>query len=105
MLGFDTVLVVQPDQPNYKESEFVAPALDCVALQETATLPGVRIERKMTSLVEVEPPDSMFDVPIGYVEKSPAQVEDAYQLKFGKSYWGKGKMLALMEQRYFKSRE
>ncbi len=87
LLGYEVVRVVEvnPGHKDEKESidQWVAPALNCFPLFETASLSsGPHNERQVTTLIEGEPPDSMLVVPPEYIERSPSQVAAAYAAKF-----------------------
>jgi hypothetical protein len=83
LLGYDTVMVqtALPGAPGETRelTQWLAPALNCFALKETMTFhqPDSASSRTTTEAVLVkvgEPSKSLFDIPAGYVERTPSQV-------------------------------
>ena len=106
ILGHEVVQAVVEDPDGDRTETWVAPELDCHPLREALSSDdGYYQEHVVTRLEEIEPPDSIFEVPRGYVEASPKQVEAAYAAKYpGHRLWGE-KMAAIVDKRYFNSRD
>lgn len=85
-----------------KVESWVALNLDCFALSETVTTPGgARTERWTVKIDLGAPPQSMFEIPSTYTERSPAEIDVAYGAKYpGKQMW-KPRDLKSIEQRYW----
>lgn len=108
MHGREAVRAVTEDsyrQRTERTERWVAPDLDCYPLQKTITRHnGAHPETTVTELEEMEPPDSMFEIPPDYVEASPMHVEAAYAAKYpGYLLFGE-QTLKLVNDRYFKNR-
>jgi hypothetical protein len=103
VLGFDLVRVdyAPPSSRRVEIVRWVAPSLGCLALRETQSFPatGGHNDLEIVGLNQAEPPDSAFDIPDGYVERSPAEVEAAYSAKYGKPYYGQPAVAAI-DKRY-----
>ncbi len=85
-LGY-AVVEVKTERTSSREVEdddqWVAPALNCLALAETLTFSGgSRNESEVINVFEGEPPESWFKVPSGFTERSPSQVAAAYAARF-----------------------
>lgn len=82
-LGYDTVVVERTlrgsgDGDPGKITEWRAPELNCFALKHTLEreLPGlrVRVEREALLVKEGDPFPDLFEIPAGYVQRSPSEV-------------------------------
>lgn len=84
---------------------WVAPDLDCYPLSEI--LSSARGSRNVTWVERVDvgtPPQTLFDVPSDYTERSPMEIEAAYKAKYpGHALFGE-KSVAVLEQRYSRNR-
>ncbi len=93
---------------SYKGFELdsqISAELGCLILKETATHPsGARNETEITQLSLVEPPDSFFEVPAGYLERSPSELQRVYAAKFGGRQLFGPAILERQEQNYYQSR-
>ncbi|HEY1205856.1 MAG: hypothetical protein ABSH46_02310 [Bryobacteraceae bacterium] len=101
VLGHTVVRVdLQPDQ-KWHISSWVAPALNCLEMRrEDHWSDGAHNEAEITQLEQGEPREKLFELPSGYVERSPAEVEAAYTAKYpGKSFWGE-RTATRLETRY-----
>jgi hypothetical protein len=78
---------------------WTVPDLNCFAVKEIATRGTMRVEARVDSLTEIEPPSDMFNVPSGYTERSPLEMEGAYKERFGAGFWGE-QIAAGLERRY-----
>lgn len=103
ILGYHVSKVMENTFDRWES--LVAPGLNCYPLQQTITFrDGGRNERKVTIVIEGEPPDYMFDIPSGYIERSPSQVSAAYGAKFpGHTLWSP-KTLQTLDKRYYNQR-
>lgn len=80
--------------------EWVVPALNCFSLETVSPdKSGGRIVTKVTSLTVGPPPTTAFEVPEGYVERSPMSVDLEHKAKVGKEVWG-GRTVEIMERNY-----
>ncbi|HEY6290188.1 MAG TPA: hypothetical protein VI455_01320 [Terriglobia bacterium] len=83
MLGYDTV-VVQTAKPlapgeTIERTEWRAPALDCFTLKEVSAFRqpdsrSTRTTREALLVAEGEPSASLFEIPVGYVERTPSEL-------------------------------
>lgn len=84
--------------------ELLAPALKCFSMESVETDGmGAKTVTTVTSLSIGSLPDSTFEVPAEYVERSPAAMEQEYKARFGKPFWGET-LNRSMEQNYWKLR-
>lgn len=84
--------------------KWVAPDLACFALSRIERLSsGPWNEETVTSLTIGEPPESMFEVPSGYVERSPGEAAAAYAAEFGHSLVS-GVVASAADTRYYNHR-
>ena len=61
----------------------VAPRLDCLPLSETeVAASGARNERQVEKVDIGAPSQSLFEIPAGYSERSPAQIEALYRAQY-----------------------
>ena len=106
MQGREVLRVVSEEADGERTEAWVQTDLNCFALQETVSRSsGALQQMTVTDLEEGEPPDSMFEIPVGYVESSPLQVEAAYQAKYpGHAFWGY-EMARIVDERYVASRK
>lgn len=109
ILGHKVVQVVERHKGGKREvadEQWVAPELDCFPLRRSVwSETGSHNETEVTKIEEIEPLDSMFEPPPGFVEASPLQVEAAYSGKYpGSSLWGQ-KAAEVIDARYFKARQ
>lgn len=106
MLGYDVVKVVEESAGPHGSEEtmvaWVAPELGCYSLRRSESgLHGSHNEIQVTSVTEGEPPAEMFEVPAEYVERSPSQLSDEWEAKFGERFWGANEDITKrMDQRY-----
>lgn len=103
--GREVVQVVQ--QVNGQRIEkWVDPELDCYPLHKSIVLPGGGSQdHTVTQLDEGEPPDSLFEVPSGYIEASPEQVEALYMAKYSGHRVSGEKLAKIVDDRYHNSRK
>ena len=82
MLGYPVARRVW-DMKTAIETAWVAPELDCYRLESSILFrSGSRVETKVTSIQEGEPPDSLFRVPPDFAERSPEDQEALYAQKY-----------------------
>jgi len=79
ILGYDTVLATQTlptPGAGIEVKEWRAPQLNCFALREEAAIPDneLTITREALLVSQGPPPASLFEIPPGYVERSPSEV-------------------------------
>jgi hypothetical protein len=79
ILGYDTVLVTHTAPTpgaGIEVKEWRAPQLNCFALKEEATSPDGQstITREALLVTQGPPPASLFEIPAGYIERSPSEV-------------------------------
>lgn len=91
---------------KFQIDSLVSPELGCLVLKETAIHPrGARNEVEITQLSLVEPPDALFQVPIEYVERSPAEKERLWRERFpGHQFYGDA-LVKVAQKRYEDSRK
>lgn len=84
--------------------KWVAPDLDCYPLRKSEwSQSGSHNETEVTKLEIGDPPESILEVPPGFLELSPLQMETLYTNRYpGYSLWG-AKVAAAIEERYAKS--
>jgi hypothetical protein len=89
VLGYSVTQVVKRWN-DVRLEKWVAPQLDCYPLRShVSDSRGPYEEVTVTKVEEVQPPDSMFEVPPGYTEASPSEVEALYTSKYpGYRYFG-----------------
>lgn len=95
LLGFDVVRIEERTRTGkgtgFRVEKWVAPALDCLPLRERVFVShaGDRFElaweAEVTSVELVEPPAEWFEIPAGYVERSPSAVLDEFRRRFPSS--------------------
>lgn len=62
---------------------WVAPARDCIAVEETESFPSGSHTVRWTDTIKAGVPDSsLFEVPNGYVERTPMEMENVYGAKY-----------------------
>ncbi|MCW5977592.1 MAG: hypothetical protein KIT09_05925 [Bryobacteraceae bacterium] len=105
MLGRE-VRQVRQAGTNVTSEKWIAPDLDCYPLQKKITSSrGSYSQHTAIKVEEVEPPDSMFEIPQGYIEVSPSQAEAAYAAKYpGHPFFGSAGV-KIVEERYWKGRQ
>jgi len=108
LLGYDVVRYREKEGSSYRyttQDAWVAPYLACFALKQIdATNFGPWNRTTVLSIIEGEPPSSMFDIPPEYVERSPSQLNTAWGAIFhGSQFWSDG-ALANVEQHYYRQR-
>jgi hypothetical protein len=105
LLGREVVEVRDQTDSEIEDQQWVDPELDCYPLQRTLIAPsGAYQEQTVTDVKEQEPPDSLFEAPQDYAERSPWQVEMIYQAKYpGHVLWG-NERAKVIDERYSKSR-
>lgn len=75
ILGFDTVhLSGRPPGADFQVERWSAPALNCFVMREEVTSPAFRQLRSTLAVRLGEPDRSLFEVPAGYVERSPSEI-------------------------------
>ncbi len=80
--------------------------MGCLVLKETAIAPsGSRDETVITQLSLVEPPMSLFQVPLKFVERTPGDVERLYEQRFPGHKLYTDTILKQVQQRYLDSRK
>lgn len=78
MLGYDVIEVSESKKAG-TEIDWVAPALDSFALRSVFRTPdGGRDDFDVSEVQEVNPPANLFEVPPGYVERSPKEIQALY---------------------------
>lgn len=78
ILEYDAVLVTASNEGG-TEVRWIAPALDCYALRSVFRTPaGEHDDFEVMSVQEVDPPIELFEVPSGYVERSPKAIQALY---------------------------
>jgi hypothetical protein len=77
--------------------------LNCYPVKEISTRGTMRVEAQVDSLTELEPPSNMFNIPEGYTERSPLEMEAAYKERFGAGFYGE-QIVARLEARYQRPR-
>ena len=86
ILGYDTVKVIDQfgSEQALRAERWLAPALECFPLREVAKVgslvgnefvPKSRQETQVVWVAEGEPSESLFDVPKGYVERKPSEID------------------------------
>lgn len=102
MFGF-RVHKVEAWRPGMRTEMIMAPALDCLVLSKIIRFSsGSRNETVTLSVSTGEPDVSLFSLPGGFVERSPAELESAYAAKYsGRVFFGKVALKAA-EARYRK---
>jgi hypothetical protein len=105
LLGREVVEVRDQTDSKIEDKQWVVPELACYPLQRTLVSPsGAYQEQTVTDVKEQEPPDSLFEAPQDYAERSPWQVETIYQAKYpGHVLWG-NERAKVIDERYSKSR-
>lgn len=100
ILGYDTILVSETDK-NGTDMRWVAPALDCYPLRSVyRTTDGRHNDFEASAVEEVEPPAVLFEVPSGYVERSPKEIEALYAEHIPGAQFVPKEILELAEKRY-----
>jgi len=105
LLGREVVEIRDQTDSEIEDQQWVDPELDCYPLQRTLVSPsGASQEHTVTAVKEQEPPDSLFEAPQDYAERSPWQVEMIYQTKYpGHELWG-NERAKVIDERYSKNR-
>ena len=102
-----TVAVYTESLPELRVTSHlkVALDLDCYPLYTSDSFAsGALNETEVTSVLMVDPPDSLFDAPPDYREVSPSQADAEYRKKYpGNSLWSK-QFLVTLDQRYYSNR-
>jgi hypothetical protein len=100
MLGYSVVRRVR-DLKYGIETAWVAPELDCYPMESSIVFrSGAHNETKVTSIQEGEPPDSVFQVPPDFVERSPEELQALHAQKYaGRKLFG-DQMLETIGARY-----
>lgn len=91
--------------PGLTSQVKVALDLDCYPLFMVESFSsGAFNEREVTSVLNAEPPDSLFEAPANYRELSPSQADEEYRGRYpGHSLWNQD-FLVTMNRRYFSNR-
>jgi len=99
--GLQVIRVRARSEKSTRE-ELLAPELKCFSIESVETYStGDKTVEEVTSLKLGPPPDSMFEVPSDYVERSPAAMEQEYKARFGRPFWGDD-WSRIMENNYWK---
>lgn len=74
---------------TFEITKWAAPGLDCYVLSMSAVKyvnsnPGSKTSRETVSLIPGEPQTSLFAIPANYVERSPSQVANEFERRFGR---------------------
>jgi hypothetical protein len=104
MLGYRVVKIVTKYGGDTK-TIWVAPALDCYALEsEFTTHDGRRRTELVTALREGQPTDDLFEVPAGYVVRTPAEIQAQYSQRIpGAAYLSERDVERLMNRYKYRS--
>lgn len=90
-------------EKSSQSTEWKAPGLDCYVLSSSFVLStptgSPKTDDETLFVLRGEPQASLFEVPAGYKELSPAQVADAYAKRFGSRPFS-DKVQERAEQRY-----
>ena len=105
MLGYDVAQILKSEGAD-KITRWVAPALNCYPLKEHIDFGSETItDIVATSIREGDPPDSMFEVPAGYVERSPSETQAVYMQRYPGVALFNDDALATIEKRYQAARQ
>lgn len=105
MLGYSVVRVITKDSGG-TEVKWVAPQLDCYPLQsEYTALEGRRVVDVVTNVRAGEPEATLFQVPEGYVERSPREIHDLYGAKIHGGRYLSDHLLEKADKRYQAARK
>ena len=100
-LGYSVISVKNQLGTEESEEALVAPDLDCYSLHYSRRFAsGARNERMVTSILDVPPPAELWEIPVGYVERSPSAASAQYQIQFPRHPLWDGAYLALLDSRY-----
>lgn len=100
ILGYDAILVSETDKAG-TELRWVAPALDCYALRRVYRTPeGRHDDFEASAVEEVEPPAALFEVPSGYVERTPKEIQTLYAEQIPGAEVYPKEVLERLERRY-----
>lgn len=92
-----------PESPT--DDEWIAPYLACFTLKEIFAVSwGAWNRSTVVSLTEGEPPTSMFDIPDGYVERSPSEMAAKWTDTFPGSKYVPDSSIRNMDQQYYRQR-
>jgi hypothetical protein len=84
--------------------DWMAPDLACFTLKEIYSVSDGPWNRRMViSLVRGEPPQSIFNIPVDYVERSPSEISDIWKAFFGVPFLSDSSLNAY-EKRYLSHR-
>ncbi len=79
----EVVKVTHKPFPDAIATGWVAPGFDCLAMEEMRTYTfGSRRIRSVDKFQPGTPDASLFEVPDGYLERSPAEMESLYDAKY-----------------------
>jgi hypothetical protein len=105
ILGYDVVRHREKWDVLATDDEWIAPDLACFSLKKIfAASWGAWNRTTVVSLTEGEPPTSMFDIPAGYVERSPSGLETAWSGIFRGSQFLPDSSIRNMDQTYYRGR-
>jgi hypothetical protein len=108
ILGYNVVRYQEmsgSDNRQITEDEWVAPYLACFTLKEIfATGMGPWNRTTVASLIEGDPPSSMFEIPPGYVERSPDELAAIWSATFPGSEWMPAASVGNLDQQYYAQR-
>ncbi len=104
ILGYDTILLSESDKEG-TDLRWVAPALDCYPLRSVyRTTEGRHDDFEASAVEEVEPPAILFEVPSGYVERSPKEIQALYAEQIPGAEVYPKEVLERLERRYWAAR-
>ena len=104
ILGYDALKATEGDPGPHGSEQFVEAwvvrELGCYALRRSEVwTDGPHNQIETTRVSEIQPPAWMFEVPPGYVERSPSQLSNEWAAKFGQAFLGDS-AIATMEKKY-----
>jgi hypothetical protein len=108
ILGLDAVRVERTDERSgLRRVTWVAPQFDCLALEQTEDYPdGAHNNRSFVSLHVGVPPQSLFEIPADYIERSPIAFEAAFEARFpGHRIWYNPSIIRAKQVEYLHGRE
>jgi hypothetical protein len=104
-LGYDVVRITITEKYE-TQTKWVAPALDCYPLESHYEFTnGAHNESGATQVDEGEPSPALFEAPINYVERSPAEIQRVYAQRIAGGKFLPDTMLEMVERRYQAARQ
>lgn len=105
MLNHDVVRITRKTL-TATVSAWVVPALDCLAVDETESFSsGAHNVRWLENIQAGPPPQSLFEIPPGYVERSPTMIEALYEAKYPGHKIFTASQLKVIERNYATHRQ